>query len=286
MKIQIVSHEARTRQDLHSVLTSGFLALINKRERSQKLAVEQDRRELQLLEETVWPVQTWEMQALCLVTSSDLFLFCGRRKLERLLIFPWGRFNQKFSSGRGTKAAKSSFLPLYLFFQQAEVPGGNNRWIEPEFPWISISASRELRAVKKSQKVAQQLSGWLPSFILSCGMHRFWLNGSLEETFFVWRTDWDELWKWQDCRELKKPSVSLLECFPVFPFSPNCRLLWTLSLGVICLQFPLCAHAINKHCFYSESESWWVSMHATENNLRKPICIWKQDFNCIFQSRC
>ena len=31
MKIQFVSHEARTRQDLHSVLTSGSLALLKKR---------------------------------------------------------------------------------------------------------------------------------------------------------------------------------------------------------------------------------------------------------------
>lgn len=82
-----------------------LLGTAQERERSQKLAVEQDRRELQLLEETVWLVQTWEMQALCLVASSDLFLFWGWGKLERSVIFPWGRFNQICSSGGWTKAA-------------------------------------------------------------------------------------------------------------------------------------------------------------------------------------
>lgn len=75
------------------------------RERSQKLAAEQDRRELQLLEEAVWLVQTWEMQALCLVTSSDLCLFWGWGKLERSVIFPWGWFNQRVSSWGWTRAA-------------------------------------------------------------------------------------------------------------------------------------------------------------------------------------
>lgn len=166
-----------------------------------------------------------------------------------------------------------------------EVPGGNDKWTEPEFPWISISASQVLRAVNKSQKVAQQLSGRLPSFILSCTMHQFWLNVSLEETFFVWRTVWGELWKWQDCQELKKPSVSLSESFSVLFILTTAGCHERFSLGVKCLQLSLSAPAINKHFFYSEFESWWASKHDTENNPRKRICIWKQDFNCIFQTK-
>lgn len=44
-------------------------------------------------------------------------------------------------------------------------------------------------------------------------MHQFWLKMSLEETFFVWIADWGEIWKWQDCWELKKTSISLAESF-------------------------------------------------------------------------
>ena len=97
--------ETRTRQDLHSVLTSDSLASIKKGKGARNWLRRQDRRELKLLEETVWLVQTWEMQALCPVTSSDLFLFWGWRKLERSVIFPWGRFNQRFSSEGWTSAA-------------------------------------------------------------------------------------------------------------------------------------------------------------------------------------
>ena len=256
----------------------------SKRERSQKRAVEQDRKELELLEETVWLVRH-ERCRHCASSPPLTYFYSGDEKSLKGRWFSHGVDSIRYALlGSELGLLKSSSLPHYFFFQQAKVPGGNDKWTKPKFPWISISASQELRAVNKSQKVAQQLSGWLLSFILR--MHQFWLNVSLEETFFVWRTDWRELWKWQDCQELKKSSISLSESSFVFPFSLNCRLPGTLSFGVKCLLFPLCAHAINKHYFHREFESWWASMHATENNLRKPICIWKRDFNCIFQSRC
>lgn len=88
--------------------------------------------------------------------------------------------------------------------------------------WISMAniyAFQELRAVNKSQKVAQQLSGLVPSFMLSCRMHWFWLNVSLEETFFAYRTDWRDLWKREYCWELNKLSFRVRKVFCVFLFS-------------------------------------------------------------------
>lgn len=75
-------------------------------------------------------------------------------------------------------------------------------------------------------------------------------------------------------------SISELESFFVFSFSHNFRLPGTVSLGVRCLQFPLCPHTIKECCFYSEFESWWASVYVTGNSLRQCLHL-KPGFNCI-----
>lgn len=100
-KIQVVSHGARTKQDLHSVLVSGSLARIRKEKGAKNC--------LQSRTEGVegGRLASPGMRVVdnCLITSSDLFLFHGWRRLERLVIFPWSRFNQRFSFRGWTKAA-------------------------------------------------------------------------------------------------------------------------------------------------------------------------------------
>lgn len=77
-----------------------------------------------------------------------------------------------------------------------------------------------------------------------------------------------------------KNSVSELESFFVFSFSHSLRLPGALFLGVRCLRFPLCPHAINECCFYREFESWWASVYVPGNSPRH-VCIWNQNFKCI-----